>query len=1225
MKNPIQRLPKRKKAFALIVAMGLMGFVMLLLLSLSALTTLEVATSSKNRDVAAARQNAYLGMLAALAELQKTAGPDAKATARADILVSSQGFSDTAMEHPYWLGIWDSSQANWDTLSAQQKLDQAQWIISGNEGLEPDDPDYLTPLVELPDDGTSAELAKAIPDYNLPAIQAKKVEIEGSGNASPGNYAYWVSGDNAKALVSVVDPESISTDVEALNRSFQVAQRTAVETVTGLANYPVNGEKLDRVINLSSGFEDWLTDDTTNANELKRARFHDLTTWSKGLLVDVKDGALKRDLTQLFEIDASFENTFSDLNMDKLENAVKEAADPTTPEPYYFVQDSVIKSGSPNWSVLKDYYQHYWARIGGASEADSMAMNAKELSSTGKEVYKYRARRALGGEIQVSPHVGGALPYQVEYDADAERGENYNNTSWMVPLVTQFRISHALAVRSDIDDEGDKILGIVVKPVVSIYNPYNSNIYVNDFRTSWKLNPKFTLTLHLKDGIQKISFYQTELHREDKSGNWKISFSASSASGSTDGYTMSSGSTLHQAFWKDFIGYNTQGKTTDPDTGKKKPYNIGDKGASLSNKWDAVRGVFFPLIEYQKDGKPWVVDRAGALGAVSLADAQAEKDSGKIDELSYHSQWGFTDDELGWLQEAVDQDAPIEIEIEYEEFGGMLVYFNSSSQGDEIVHRIDDVWRPNSDDQPKTFSNSYTFLSQASGQDSFNTFTFATRTTDQPETAEIINEPLRNLIDTNVRSIHSNSKWDGASGYNRFLSLYSADELGPNAEAPEQSLSEKGQQHGYWGNYIDSDGEEGVVLFERPREPLLSLGQLQHANLSRYHFDPTYIVGNSYASLRVPMNATSVTNFGGESGLKQFDLSYLVNDRLWDGFFFSTVEIPRDTTERNALKASLSDDSKSLSDLLLNPRMEFIGSELSDLERYEQIIDLSEENTVNDGYGPYRAASEMWVNGAFNVNSTSVEAWKAILSSTSGLQVPIYNTDGSQEIISEEGAVFSRFSRPYNRAYASTGGEGDEQFWKGYRSLTDDEVTDLAEGIVEQVKERGPFLSLSSFVNRRLTNDEYGKKGALQAALDDPSLGSNASLAVNEFPEGLNGEAVVAFKEATSFLSNNLSSTDTSSMGFPGYVLQADVLQHLGPLLTVRSDTFTIRSYGDVVDPLTNKVTGRAWCEAKVQRIPEPLEIADDASEMDEFIKPSGQFGRQFRIVSFTWLNEEEV
>ena len=38
--------------------------------------------------------------------------------------------------------------------------------------------------------------------------------------------------------------------------------------------------------------------------------------------------------------------------------------------------------------------------------------------------------------------------------------------------------------------------------------------------------------------------------------------------------------------------------------------------------------------------------------------------------------------------------------------------------------------------------------------------------------------------------------------------------------------------------------------------------------------------------------------------------------------------------------------------------------------------------------------------------------------------------------------------------------------------------------LIEQVKRRGPFLSLSDFVNRRLAEDETGRMGALQAAID---------------------------------------------------------------------------------------------------------------------------------------------
>ena len=37
--------------------------------------------------------------------------------------------------------------------------------------------------------------------------------------------------------------------------------------------------------------------------------------------------------------------------------------------------------------------------------------------------------------------------------------------------------------------------------------------------------------------------------------------------------------------------------------------------------------------------------------------------------------------------------------------------------------------------------------------------------------------------------------------------------------------------------------------------------------------------------------------------------------------------------------------------------------------------------------------------------------------------------------------------------------------------------------------------------------------------------------------------------------------------GFPGQLLQGDILQALSPFMTVRSDTFTIRAYGESRDP----------------------------------------------------------
>jgi len=55
-------------------------------------------------------------------------------------------------------------------------------------------------------------------------------------------------------------------------------------------------------------------------------------------------------------------------------------------------------------------------------------------------------------------------------------------------------------------------------------------------------------------------------------------------------------------------------------------------------------------------------------------------------------------------------------------------------------------------------------------------------------------------------------------------------------------------------------------------------------------------------------------------------------------------------------------------------------------------------------------------------------------------------------------------------------------------------------------------------------------------------------------------------------------------------------------------------------------VLARSWCEAVVQRIPDPvLNPSSEQTVSEELANPSSTFGRQFRVLSFRWLNPEEL
>src|SRR5690606_24108474 len=75
--------------FALIIALGCMGFMVLLLLSLNMLSSTELSVGQPPEALARARSNAILGLNVALGELQATLGPDQRISATAGIRSSA--------------------------------------------------------------------------------------------------------------------------------------------------------------------------------------------------------------------------------------------------------------------------------------------------------------------------------------------------------------------------------------------------------------------------------------------------------------------------------------------------------------------------------------------------------------------------------------------------------------------------------------------------------------------------------------------------------------------------------------------------------------------------------------------------------------------------------------------------------------------------------------------------------------------------------------------------------------------------------------------------------------------------------------------------------------------------------------------------------------------------------------------------------------------------------
>ena len=263
------------------------------------------------------------------------------------------------------------------------------------------------------------------------------------------------------------------------------------------------------------------------------------------------------------------------------------------------------------------------------------------------------------------------------------------------------------------------------------------------------------------------------------------------------------------------------------------------------------------------------------------------------------------------------------------------------------------------------------------------------------------------------------------------------------------------------------------------------------------------------------------------------------------------------------------------------------------------------------------------VNGAFNINSTSVEAWKIFLSSLKGKPVAYLDGGASPKEFVTEGTTVSPGSLPSAAPIKTSdiiSPNSPPEQWQAGRELTDEEVEQLALAVVKQVKRRGPFLSLSEFVNRRLdgNNSAFALKVALQAALDDENVAINANF--REPGRMLDAEtaSITGFKFPD-------AAKGPIAYGSAPYVDQADLLQHFSEQLTPRGDTFVIRAYGDSIDS-SGKIVARAWCEAVVQRVPEYSDPTNEPHQKQSELTESNQkFGRKIQIMNFRWLNSKEV
>lgn len=448
-------------------------------------------------------------------------------------------------------------------------------------------------------------------------------------------------------------------------------------------------------------------------------------------------------------------------------------------------------------------------------------------------------------------------------------------------------------------------------------------------------------------------------------------------------------------------------------------------------------------------------------------------------------------------------------------------------------------------------------------------------------------------------------------------------------------------------------GQTQVVTTELPPVAITSLASLMHFKLSpgivnfssRNHswdVSPNQMlgIGNSFAHPLIPSNSVYQDvpdlsdNANGDEFRKArdvFDQAFFVNDALWDEWFCSGISHQQQgvfKTNRNL--DELVDDFVNGQEPLPNSKLQLWTRMLTPAQIKSE---LSNGDAPADEAWKL-ASSHLMLAGAFNINSTSVNAWKALFWGLQDRTIQYLDPNTGQlekSQFADPKVVISRFTLPASSEEGSDAGDRDS--WLGVRLLTAAQIDRLAEECVRQVKLRGPFLNLSDFINRRVQSGELGVNGALQAAIDWDEFNNNspnhaADDSINaRFKNAGKDDMITAEDIAYSqALPNPQAATGSRWTGIPGYLTQADILKRIGNQITPRDDTFRIRAYGEAVGANGN-VIARAWCEAIVQRVPAYLDASDSphtvAADLTSEINKN--FGRRFEVTSFRWLKPEEI
>lgn len=1164
--------------FALVVALSLMAFILLLVLSISTLVTVESKSSSVTVARLQAEQAALLGLQVALGELQKAAGPDQRVTARADRLDAPD------VNRKYYTGVWDSRDGTF-----------IKWLSSAADASGIQDPDGLTEEADVNAASIAPERVVLHSASNSSSSAGVDVEADKVVINAFGSYAYWIEDEGVKAKVNTIADESYYEAVSdgdprdpELLYPLGAAQNVASELISAEISAVTVGKHLNdesgaaiRAFLRKSELMDDFELQGVDPDALRDLR-HDITHFSYGLLTNPVEGGLKEDLSLAFEHgNKDSDNVF----------VVEDYAHPT---------EGAIDVRGPTWSVFQDHYNLYkqMSFSSGIPEIETNDPQAHGALSNNnsKDFYKYRDSYNfyIPNLIRDPTVLDKTSGYEVPRPEFVQRQPVYLGSFVVISM----------------HNAGGK-LRTILNPVALLWNPYNVGLSLHEDALI-NISLAMGIEYYFNDPADPVPYKgristSAVLNKDFNAGignmgiNLEVSSGESFEPGEIKLYSMD-----------------------DP----LQPSNLGSAASTpaVSDELDVITGKGFHLgswlinlggnrmnqinqgIHYDSNGLDMPVS-AGASIQIAVTPMQTNLHS------SYY--------------------APTSTSPFSEQGPFYRLMRMNTAQMEEPFLGSTGSFSLGSGKTGRTFVSSAINAGQLVNPTPVGLFFFGVGASDNANNQLRTSTAVDLHLASNPRAFFSNSL---SGSYlhlrNNPSAIYEGQDFVGASSLGSLFLNDR---YAHFGLSYDNqaDGQNRPVAWEFPVVPLTSIAQLQHVFFNTDSYEPSYAVGNSFASPYV-RRAESVStagpvglNFGSNLGVilyrnwtgSAIDFSYLLNEALWDEYFFSslapTYENGAETEDLDGAIDAFAGGTGGLK----NARMQAYNRAGIDAKLLKDRAENPERSV----------AAHLLVEGAFNVNSTSIPAWRAFLGSAySQPVVGMELEDGGGESLELEAndnvAAFSRFSRPtLDRSHPSGSGI-QNNVGSGYRTLDATELNALATEIVTQVRAQGPFVSLADFINRELSDGDEGLMGPLQEAINDAGLNDGFALG-----DATDYGGTSASPGRSDVFLNPEAGTGNSYGAGPGYLLQGDLLNSLGPYLTVKSNTFTIRTYGEASNPVTG-ASAEVYLEATVQQVPEFVDPADapetpvDAGAPDSLTSEANKnFGRQFKIVNIRYLDPSEV